>query len=86
MKKVFSIAMIAVMMAGSVAYACDTCGCKQKKAEKKATCCAKEGEAKCAAGEKKCAAGEKKCAEGEKKCAEGEKKCAAGEKKCPAAN
>lgn len=53
MKKVMSIAAIALMMAGSTAFACDGCGCKEKKADKKAECsassCSKE---KC--GDKKC--------------------------------
>ena len=30
MKKIMSIAAIALMMAGSMAFACDSCGCKDK--------------------------------------------------------
>ncbi|GEM_PF-2165131 len=40
MKKVLSVAAIALMMAGATAMACDTCGCKAKKAVKKAACSA----------------------------------------------
>ena len=71
MKKVMSIAVVALMMAGSVAFACDSCGCAEKKAEKKAECCGKDG--KCCK-EKKCDA-EKKC-DSDKKC---EKKAEAAE-------
>jgi hypothetical protein len=35
MKKTLSIVAVALMMAGSVAYACSGCGCEAKKAEKK---------------------------------------------------
>ena len=67
MKRMMSIAAIALFVAGSSVFACDSCGCKDKKAEgKKAACCAKEGE-KCCKGEKACGAGEKKCDAGEKK-------------------
>lgn len=62
MKKMMSIAAIALFVAGSSAFACDTCGCKDKKAEgeKKAACTAtKDGKA-CDAAKKS----EKKCAEG----------------------
>ncbi len=50
MKRMMSIAAIALFMAGSSAFACDTCGCKAKKADgKKAACSAcktdKEGKA-----------------------------------------
>lgn len=38
MKKMMSIAAIALMVVGSSAFACDTCGCKDKKAEAKAAC------------------------------------------------
>jgi hypothetical protein len=51
MKKVLTIAAIAMMMVGSTAFACDTCGCTPKKAEDKAECsaCTKDKEcAKCA--------------------------------------
>ena len=40
MKRMMSIAAIALMVAGSSAFACDTCGCKAKKAETKAACAA----------------------------------------------
>ena len=58
MKRMMSIAVIALFVAGSSAFACDTCGCKAKKADgKKAACtactsdkackgCAKKAEAK----------------------------------------
>ena len=42
MKKLMSIIAIALMMAGSMAIACDTCGCKEKKAEKEACCTAEK--------------------------------------------
>ena len=39
MKKMMSLVAVALLVAGSVAMACDTCGCKEKKAEaKKAEC------------------------------------------------
>ena len=73
MKKVMSIAVIALMMVGSVAIACDTCGCKDKKAEKKecSTCDSKK-KGECA--EKKCEActAEKKCEACTKKCEKAE--------------
>ena len=41
MKRMMSIAAIALFVAGSSAFACDTCGCKAKQAEgKKAACSA----------------------------------------------
>ena len=39
MKKVLSIAMVALMVAGSAAFACDTCGCAAKKADSKKAAC-----------------------------------------------
>ena len=54
MKKLMSIAAIVVFMAGSTAFACDTCGCKAKAAEK-AACTACTEEKKCEACTKKCA-------------------------------
>ena len=65
MKKIMSIAAVALFMAGSSAFACDTCGCKAKADEgKKAACCGKAEDKACCA--KKDA---KKCAEGcTKKC------------------
>jgi hypothetical protein len=65
MKKVMSIAIVALMMAGSVAFACDSCGCKDKKAEKKAECSAEKKCEKCTE-EKKCEACTKKCEKTEK--------------------
>ena len=66
MKKMMSIVAIALMMAGSMAFACDSCGCADKKAEK-AECCGKEG--KCCKAEKKCetCTDEKACKPCEKK-------------------
>lgn len=40
MKKLMSIAVIALLTAGASVYACDSCGCKAKKAAKKAECTA----------------------------------------------
>ena len=60
MKRLMSIAAIALFVAGSSALACDTCGCKAKKAEgKKSECTATNGSKQCT-GEK----AEKGCAEG----------------------
>ena len=47
-----SIAAVALFMAGSSVFACDSCGCSAKKAEKKAECtaCTKKADAtKCGA-------------------------------------
>ena len=54
MKRMMSIVAIALFVAGSSAFACDTCGCKAKKAEGEKKACAS------CAGE----TAEKKCAEG----------------------
>ena len=62
MKKLMSIVAVALFVAGSSAFACDTCGCKAKK-EDKAACSACPAEKKC----DKCTA-EKKCEECAKKC------------------
>ncbi len=53
MKRMMSVAMIALFMTGAAAFACDSCGCSAKKAEKKAECtsCSKDKGA-----EKSCAA------------------------------
>jgi len=93
MKKLMSIAAIALFVTGSSALACGTCGCKPKQAEvKKPACCAKKDALDCCAkkGNKKCVEGCKKecCAKKEaKKCGEGCKKpcCAPKAKKgsCP---
>ena len=67
MKKVLSIAVLALMMAGSTAFACDGCGCKDKKQEAKKECKQCEEGKKCKACEaKKGQKGEEK--KGEKKC------------------
>ena len=60
MKRMMSIAVVALFVAGSSAFACDTCGCKAKKADaKKSACCASEkGKEKKACSAKKDA---KKC-------------------------
>ncbi|MDF7799941.1 hypothetical protein P4C99_10730 [Pontiellaceae bacterium B1224] len=61
MKKLMSIAAIALFMAGSSAFACDGCGCSAKKAETK-----KETKTECAScstdkkAEKTCPADSKK--------------------------
>ena len=76
MKRLMSIAAIALFVAGSSALACDTCApCNAKKAEKKAS--------SCPAGKKCEKKVEKKCAEGCKKesCAPKAKKCGEGCKK-----
>ena len=39
MKKALSIAAVALMMAGSTAFACGGCGCEAKKADKEKTDC-----------------------------------------------
>ena len=50
MKRMMSIAAIALFVAGSSAFACDTCGCKAKKADdKKSACCAAKDNKTCAA-------------------------------------
>ena len=66
MKKVMSIAAVALMMAGSMAFACDTCGCTAKKAEK-AECCTAEKKCDACTAEKACAACEKKAEAAKKK-------------------
>jgi hypothetical protein len=57
MKKLMSIAAVALFMAGSSAFACDGCGCSAKKAEKKTECTAgsedKQADKKCDADSKK---------------------------------
>ncbi|MEN8256163.1 MAG: hypothetical protein ABFR33_11920, partial [Verrucomicrobiota bacterium] len=75
MKRMMSIAAIALFIAGSSALACDTCGCKAKKGEgKKPACCGKKDESCCKKTcEDKC---KKECngKKAEKKCGEGCKK------------
>ena len=58
MKKMMSIAAVALMMAGSMAFACDSCGCSAKKAEK--ACCTAEKKCDGCTAEKACAPCEKK--------------------------
>jgi len=62
MKRMMSIAAIALFVTGSTVLACDTCGCKAKKAEsKKAACCASKDAKECAKKDaKKCGADCKK--------------------------
>ena len=57
MKRMMSIAAIALLMTGSSVLACETCGCQAKKAkgEKKACCSAEKKCDKCTA-DKACAA------------------------------
>lgn len=64
MKKMMSIAAVALMVAGSAAFACDTCGCTAKKAEKKAECTGCAAEKKCdkCTAEKQCEGCAKKAA------------------------
>jgi hypothetical protein len=60
MKKMMSIAMVALFVAGSAAFACDTCGCSAKKADaKKAACTSCKADKACAGCAKKADA--KKC-------------------------
>ena len=80
MKKLMSIAAIALFVAGSSALACGNCGCSAKKADTKPACCAKKDATSCCAkkGDKKCAEGCKKECCAKKQCAEGcTKKCCA---------
>ena len=62
MKKIMSIAAIALMMAGSMAFACDSCGCKDKakKEAKKEACCTAEKKCDSCSEEKACKPCEKK--------------------------
>jgi hypothetical protein len=62
MKRMMSIAAIALFVAGSSALACETCGCKAKKADAKPACSSCKTEEACKACTAKKA--EKKCAEG----------------------
>ena len=57
MKKLMSVAMVALFVAGSAAFACDSCGCSAKKSDaKKSECSAcTEGKDK-KADAKKCGA------------------------------
>ena len=71
MKRMMSIAAVALMMAGSTAFACDSCGCASKK-----PACSKKAEKKCAADCTKACCAEK----GKKKCTEGGKKACCAKK------
>jgi hypothetical protein len=59
MKRMMSIAAVALFMAGASAFACDTCGCKDKKADK-AACCTAEKKCSACTAEKACDACAKK--------------------------
>lgn len=63
MKRMMSIAAVALFLAGTTALACDTCGCKAKKGDDKKTECTEKKE--CSA-KKECSSKKeaKKCAEG----------------------
>jgi hypothetical protein len=63
MKKMMSLAIVTLMMAGAAAYACDSCGCSAKKTEEKPACSSCEKVKKCEActAEQKCEACSKKC-------------------------
>ncbi len=76
MKKMMSVAAVALMMAGSMAFACDSCGCKDKAASTNA-CAAKA----CCKAEKKCdkCTAEKPCAACVKKAEEAKKQAESAE-------
>ena len=62
MKKVLTVAAIALMMAGSTAFACSGCGCSAKKSDKaKTECKACEKGKECKACDAKEKGAEKKC-------------------------
>jgi hypothetical protein len=67
MKKLMSIAAIALFMTGAAALACDTCGCQAKKAEcEKKSCSAQEKKCDKCTAEKQCTACEAKAREAKK--------------------
>ena len=71
MKRIMSIAAVALFLAGASALACDTCGCKAKKAEgDKAACCTADKKCDKCTAEKPCAACAAKKAEAKKAKAE----------------
>ena len=74
MKKVLSIAVVALMVAGGSAFAGDCCGCSGKKAEGKKAECAKKADC-----DKKGECG-KKCSEKEACKGGGEKKAECAKK------
>ena len=53
MKKILSIVAVALMMAGSTAFACSSCGCEAKKAEKSECGSCKSEKKQTACGETK---------------------------------
>ena len=56
MKRMMSIAAIALFVVGSSALACETCGCTAKKAEgEKTACCAAEKKCASCTADKVCA-------------------------------
>ena len=57
MKRMMSMVVIAMMVAGSAAFACDTCGCSAKKEKPACTKCTDEK--KCEACTKKAEAAKK---------------------------
>ncbi|QBG47284.1 hypothetical protein EGM51_07750 [Verrucomicrobia bacterium S94] len=65
MKKVLSIALVALFVAGTSAFACDSCGCTAKKEAKKECAsadksCKKDADKKCDADKKACSS-KKEC-------------------------
>lgn len=64
MKKVLTVAAVALMMAGSTAFACSGCGCSAKKADKEKA----KTECKKCTTEKKCEACTAKKAEKKSEC------------------
>ncbi|MDZ8118355.1 hypothetical protein [Pontiella agarivorans] len=63
MKKVMTVAVLTLMMAGSSAFACSGCGCSAKKAEKaKTECKACDKDKACKACDAKAKKAEKKAA------------------------
>ena len=75
MKRMMSIAAIALFMAGSSAFACGGCGCSAKKAEAKKPACS---QAKSCSGKKACTA-----SKDAKKCAADCTKACCAKKSCP---
>lgn len=78
MRKVLSIALMGLIVAGSSAWACGSCGCSAAKAEKKAACATS-----CKQAEKECAK-KKGCEKGVCKKEDAKKSCSAADKSCPA--
>ena len=66
MKRMMSIAMVALFMAGSTAFAGSCGSCPDKKADKEASCsekkeCSSEKKAACTAEKKECSKAKKSC-------------------------